>query len=50
MITRETRKLELKQQQSDADYVAECKQAKVIKQENKAIEDRIFGIKAECVG
>ena len=50
VITRETRKLELNQQQSDADYVAECTQVNMIKQENKAIEDRIFSIKAECVG
>ena len=50
VITRETRKLELNQQKSDADYVAECTQVNMIKQENKAIEDRIVSIKAECVG
>ena len=49
VIIRETRKLELNQQQSDADYVAECTQVSMMKQENKAIEDRIVAIKEECL-
>mgnify|MGYP001804518497 FL=1 len=49
VIIRETRKLELNQQQSDADYVAECSQVSMMKQENKAIEDRIVAIKEECL-